>query len=83
MYENWLADREAEVLKYARSWARQYEGTELEMDGTLYLVRETEQTGDEAIPAPRNSVIINIPPEQDGVTPYDLLNEDGTLKKPE
>ncbi|MFW6303878.1 MAG: hypothetical protein ACOC2L_04585, partial [Candidatus Sumerlaeota bacterium] len=82
-YDNWLADREAEVLEYARRWARRREGSETEIEGTIYLVRKAEGEARAQEAVAEDTVILNVPPQQEELTPFDLLNEDGTLKKTE
>ncbi len=83
IYNNWLDDRENEVLKYARQWARKYEGEELVFEDTTYLVRDTYEN-EMLIETPQEkTIIINKPVEQKEITPFDLLNEDGSLIKPE
>jgi len=72
-YSQWLDDQEYLVSKFTRTWARKQEGKELNIEGTVYLVSDEplERT-------PRNTVNL----VTDKVTPYDLLNTDGTIKKP-
>lgn len=86
-FESWLK-MEAEGLQaFAEKWGRRYDGTEFEEGGTLYLVRNYKEvppsTEDDTLKEslPRNAVLLETSHGRD-VTPYDLLNSDGTLRKP-
>ena len=89
-FDAWLADRRNEVLEFAQEWGKQNDGSQLNVGGNLYLVRspkaapsKPEAAQEEKVEyMPRNAVILEVP-KQKVVTPFDLLNPDGTLKQPE
>jgi len=72
-YAQWLEDQKSLVVDFTRRWARKENEQEINIDGTIYLLSEEPLDS-----IPRNSV--NLVTKQ--LTPYDLLNADGTLKKP-
>ena len=72
-YKQWLEDQKDLVIEFTHNWARKEEGQELNIDGTVYLLSDEPMER-----VPRNTV--NLVTEN--LTPYDLLNADGTLKKP-
>ncbi|MCX7046037.1 MAG: hypothetical protein NTX50_11205 [Candidatus Sumerlaeota bacterium] len=61
------------VEKYAQDWARRDSGDSLQIEGTNYI-----RTDEPLRFTPANSVNIVGP----SITPHDLLNDDGTVKKP-
>jgi hypothetical protein len=75
-YNEWVEDRHGLVIKFAEEWGRKFDGSEFDIDGVLYLVSEIGEPEPNVPLNGRNLVIDRI------VTPYDLLNRDGTLKKP-
>ena len=72
-YRQWLENQKELVIDFTHNWARREAGQEIEIEGTVYLVSEEPL---EIIP--RNTV--NVVTEK--LTPYDILNADGTLRKP-
>jgi hypothetical protein len=72
-YKQWLEDQKALVVDFTHQWARKENQQEINIDGVIYLLSEQPL---ESIP--RNAVNLVTPK----LTPYDLLNADGTLKKP-
>jgi hypothetical protein len=73
-YHQWLIDQKEVVGNYTKDWISNREGREVAIEGTIYLIsREPIEN------IPRNAV--NLVTTK--LTPYDLLNADGTLKKPE
>ena len=87
-YKNWLDDREREIINFAEDWRHNYDGTQVSIGDTVYLVRTPKHKAkldaqgrpiEEYIPT--NAVVIDVPQEK-VVTPFDLINKDGTLKKP-
>ncbi len=72
-YKQWLEDQKQIVVEFTRNWARKENQQEITIDGTVYLL------SDEPLESvPRNTV--NVVSQK--LTPYDILNADGTLKKP-
>lgn len=72
-YREWLENQKELVVDFTHNWARREAGREIEIEGTVYLISE------EPIDIiPRNTV--NLVTEK--LTPYDILNADGTLRKP-
>ena len=67
---------------------RRYEGTELEIGDTVYLVRsyaERPKSGEEDNARdylPANGVLVEVPRKKI-VTPFDLIQDDGAMRKPE
>lgn len=74
-YAQWVGDRAEMVKEFAQDWARKYDGSQLDVDGVQFLVSEREPMAEVPINA-RNIVV------DETVVPHDLLNEDGTLKRP-
>ena len=74
-YAEWLGDRQELVNEYAQEWARKYDGSEFDVDGVQFLVSERQPIKN--VPPNARNIVID-----KQVVPYDLLNEDGTLKKP-
>jgi len=73
-YHQWLTDQKEVVAKFTKDWILNREGREVSIDGTLYLISSEPIEN-----IPRNAVNL----VTNKLTPYDLLNADGTLKKPE
>ncbi|MBN1868700.1 hypothetical protein JW916_15575 [Candidatus Sumerlaeota bacterium] len=87
-FEEWTAMRERDMRDFAEKWSRQFDGSEFRIGNTLYLVRNIEEkpaTPEEdtlrVYRAP-NSVILDVAKEKK-VTPFDLIEKDGSLVKPE
>jgi len=72
-YKQWLDDQKQLVVDFTRTWARKENQQEITIEGTVYLLSEQPLEN-----VPRNT--INVVAQK--LTPYDLLNADGTLKKP-
>ncbi len=87
-YDNFLADADQDTIAYAKNWGRQYDGTVFNMDGTMYLVRSIEDRPDnpdqdlmkESLP--ENGILLEVPKGK-FVTPYDLINDDGSIREPQ
>jgi hypothetical protein len=73
-YHQWLVDQKEVVGKYTKDWITNREGREVAIEGTIYLISREPI---ESIPHNAVNLVTN------KLTPYDLLNTDGTLKKPE
>jgi hypothetical protein len=73
-YHQWLVDQKEVVGKYTKGWILNREGREVAIEGTIYLISREPI---ESIPHNAVNLVTN------KLTPYDLLNTDGTLKKPE
>ncbi|HUT24873.1 MAG TPA: hypothetical protein VM492_11060 [Sumerlaeia bacterium] len=86
-YEEWLEGRKQAMLRFAENWAHQYDGSQVQLGDTLFFVRNVaerpadpeDDTLKDYLPA--NAVLVEVPKEK-LVTPYDLINPDGTLKQP-
>ncbi len=74
-YAEWMGDRQNLVQEYAKDWARKYDGTEFDVDGVQFLVSEKKPL--ENVPSNTRNIVVD-----KQVVPYDLLNDDGTLKRP-
>lgn len=72
-YKQWLEDQKELVIDFTHQWARKENQQEINIDGVIYLLSEQPLEN-----VPRNAVNLVTPK----LTPYDLLNADGTLKKP-
>jgi len=73
-YHQWLVDQKEVVGKYTKGWILNREGREVAIEGTIYLISREPI---ESVPHNAVNLVTN------KLTPYDLLNTDGTLKKPE
>ena len=73
-YHQWLVDKKEVVGKYTKDWILNREGREVAIEGTIYLISREPI---ESVPHNAVNLVTN------KLTPYDLLNTDGTLKKPE
>jgi hypothetical protein len=71
-YWDWRRDQQDLFLEYAERWLRQSEGLEINIDGNIYLISSQPIER-----APRNVV----PIVTSKLTPYDIFNDDGTLKR--
>ena len=72
-YKQWLKDQKEMVVDFAREWQSRVEGRKVSIDGAMYLLSEEPM---ESVPTDAVNLVT------DKITPYDLLNADGTLKKP-
>lgn len=72
-YREWLSDRTTEIRKLAADYRKRLAGEQFEIDGVVFLVTDKPV---EHIPLGA----VNIVTER--LTPYDLLDEQGRLKKP-
>ncbi|MFW6255266.1 MAG: hypothetical protein ACOC54_00485, partial [Candidatus Sumerlaeota bacterium] len=81
-------DRENEMMRFVDVWRRQYEGSEIRINDVQYLVRNIKDQPDDVNEdyfrdsLPDNAVLLEVPKEK-MVTPFDLINEDGSLKTPD
>jgi hypothetical protein len=86
-YEEWTRKQEQAVNDFAQRWAALYHNAGLKIDGVTYVVRNTSQKpapGEKDIikeGLPANAVLLEVPSKHT-ITPYDLINADGTVKKP-
>lgn len=84
-YDEWLQDREKAMLAFADLWRHQYDGSEIWVNGTQYLVRNLrdvpkDSEDDQAKTVlPDDAVQLNVAKEKT-VTPFDIIREDGSLK---
>lgn len=74
-YDQWIQQRQAEVQEFGETWRKLREGEILLSDGTLVLITP------EPIEKPPLDAI-NLP-RTEQVTPQDLINADGTLRRAE
>jgi hypothetical protein len=87
-YLKWLEERENDMLQFVETWRRQYDGTEIRINDVQYLVRNVKDRpsdiDDDHFRAsmPDNAVLVEVPKAK-LVTPFDLINPDGTLKTPD
>jgi len=72
-YREWLNDQTTEIRRLAEDYRRRLSGGEVEIDGVRFLISK-----EPLMHVPLNAR--NIVTER--LTPYDLFNKDGTLKKP-
>jgi len=70
-YNAWLEEQKELVLEFAGQWLKKMRGEEVTIDGNLYLI-----SSEPLRRVPRNAVNI----VTNKLTPYDIVNEDGTLK---
>jgi len=84
-YQGWLKDREKAMLAFADLWRHQYDGSEIWVNGTQYLVRNLRDVPKDPdddfakTVVPVDAVQLNVAKEKT-VTPFDIIREDGTLK---
>jgi len=77
-YRNWLDDRKEMVVEAAQDWGKRQQGQVVVVDGVQYeLYSPTQGLPKGAGP----SDVVRVVTEN--LTPYDLLNPDGTQKEPE
>ncbi|HOE63599.1 MAG TPA: hypothetical protein PKW18_03790 [Candidatus Sumerlaeota bacterium] len=79
-FKGWLLDQKAAVQNFTSDWIDRREGRELTIDGTIYLVSDKPL---DAVPIDAVNVVTNVVQDELKVTPYDILNDDGSLRKPE
>lgn len=70
-YDTWLEGQKELVQEFAQHWLKKMSGEEVTIDGNLYLI-----SSEPLRRVPRNAVNI----VTNKLTPYDIVNEDGTLK---
>lgn len=73
-YNQWVQDNKKELGEFAENWRKVDSGETFMLDDTLYLVTKEPL---ESVPINGVNVL-----KGDQLTPQDLLNEDGSLKKP-
>lgn len=73
-YFDWRAEQEAVFLEFAERWIKQSQGEEINIDGNMYLISDRPIQN-----APRDV----LPVMTTNLTPYDIFNDDGTLKRPQ
>ena len=74
-YDAWLQEKRQEVLKFAEDWQKLQEGNTLLVDGTMFLVSPEPM---ETVPSQALNIV-----KDERLTPMDLLNADGTVKRVE
>ncbi len=72
-YRQWLTDQRDDVIRFAENWQKKDQGRERVIDGTLYLLSEEPM---EHVPMEAVNLVTK------DLTPYDILNPDGTIIKP-
>ncbi len=75
-YEDWKESRREQVHEYVLEWGRRYSGQVLTIAGVRY---ELYRPGNVPSQVPRGT---NVVVTDFDITPYDLLNDDGTLRGP-
>ncbi|MCX8037061.1 MAG: hypothetical protein N3D11_08470 [Candidatus Sumerlaeia bacterium] len=73
-YAEWLKDQAREIEKVAEDFRKRLAGDQFEIDGVRFLVSEKPLS---YIPKGAKNIVT------ERLTPYDLLESDGTLKRPE
>ncbi len=76
-YRNWLDDRKDMVIETAQEWGREQQGQVVAVGGVQYELYSPAQ-GLPKGPGPANVVRV----VTDHLTPYDVLNPDGSQKQP-
>lgn len=72
-YRQWLDDRATDIRKLAEAYHRRLTGRRVDVDGTEILIT----------PQPMSNIPLNaINVVSDKLTPYDLIDHEGRLKKP-
>lgn len=77
-YRNWLDDRKEMVVETAQEWGKRQQGQVVVVNGVQYELYSPSQ-GLPKGAGPRDMVRV----VTDHLTPYDLLNPDGSQKEPE
>ena len=72
VYRSWVERNTQKLHEFASEWLRRFTGEEIEVEGKVFLV--SPQPLKNVPPGKVNIVTTNL-------TPYDLLNEDGTIKE--
>ncbi|MBN1517599.1 hypothetical protein JXA32_13635 [Candidatus Sumerlaeota bacterium] len=72
LFRNWLQARERDIDEFAQNFYNRQQGTLLILEGQEFLVTEKPQ---DTVPGD----VINVVTEE--LTPFDLLTEDGKIKK--
>lgn len=70
-YNAWLEGQKELVLEFSGQWLKKMRGEEVTIDGNLYLISSEPLR---RVPRDAVNIITN------KLTPYDIVNEDGTLK---
>ena len=78
-YEEWLREREEATLDFAKTWGRRYDGREIQVGKTTFLIKDAESSAFDARPG-RRANVVEVTKER-VLTPLDLLNRDGTVKE--
>lgn len=76
-YETWKVDQRDQLIEWVADWSRRYDGQTLVIAGVQYELYNTDAEPG-AVPRGANLVITDY-----GITPYDILEEDGTLRGPD
>jgi hypothetical protein len=76
-YRNWLDDRKDMVIETAQEWGKRQEGQVVVVDGVQYELYSPSLGLPKGAGAADVVRVIT-----DNLTPYDLLNADGTQKEP-
>jgi hypothetical protein len=82
-YEEWMRQQEQAVTDFAQRWAALYRNAGLKIDGVTYVVRSSTEkpaSGEKDVlkeSLPSNAVLLEVPSKKT-ITPYDLINADGT-----
>jgi hypothetical protein len=74
-YDDWLVQKREDVIKFAEDWRNVESGKTMMIENTLFMVTP------QPLPVTPNSAINIV--EKSRVTPQDLLDPDGTVKKPQ
>ncbi len=72
VYLSWVQENKEKLQEFANEWLRRVTGAEIEIEGKVYLVSQEPL---KAVPQDKVNIVT------DNLTPYDILNDDGTLKK--
>lgn len=75
-YDEWRQDREVALRDHVNDWFRRYEGSISVIDGVRY---ELYRPGQAPGAVTRGARVVE---SNANITPYDIMNDDGTLKGP-
>jgi hypothetical protein len=73
-YREWLDDQATEVAKMAEDFSRRVQGDQFVIEDVMYIVTRDKELN--SVPYGARNIVT------ERLTPYDLLEEDGTLKRP-
>jgi hypothetical protein len=73
-YREWLDDQATEVAKMAEDFSRRVRGDQFVIEDVMYIVTRDEEL--HSVPYGARNIVT------ERLTPYDLLEENGTLKRP-